>query len=480
MEIVGEASDGHEAMQYALTLQPDIILLDINMPVIDGVTVARHLHSAMPKIRVIFLTAYDTSENLMAAIDLKVSAFVLKSADSQNILKAVLKVKEELEQSNELQKQRIHLQNVYHENYHLIKTSLLTDFLNKKISSEHFLSKISQMHISLPRHHFSILLLRFNSDDRWRIFHGFSALFREKESSFFFLPEQMLFLIVPTPMKKETIEAMLPQMKPYISANSLSIISNVSDWESVPEIYKSLLSALDICFWDDSIEYYLVTAPLRTNQTFVNDTYRLEQEIISALIGQKSASIQEKWDSYKSYMQENHISQKEFLDSASRLATIICAVKNESDGETVQNGLRDAESPSDIFEQLESLMIDEKHVPHTQIELALDYITKHYAEELKLSDVANAVYISAGYLSRIFKQYTGHSFKEQLHITRIEEAKKLIVSTNLRYYQIAQMVGYQDYKYFSTYFSKYCGCSAKEYRYRQCQSEEKLKIAPLK
>jgi YesN/AraC family two-component response regulator len=80
MAVVGEASDGEEAIKFALELRPDIVLLDINMPVKNGIEVAKELNKIAPDIRIVFLTAYDTQENLKAAINMKTSAFILKSA----------------------------------------------------------------------------------------------------------------------------------------------------------------------------------------------------------------------------------------------------------------------------------------------------------------------------------------------------------------------------------------------------------------
>ena len=88
---------------------------------------------------------------------------------------------------------------------------------------------------------------------------------------------------------------------------------------------------------------------------------------------------------------------------------------------------------------------------------------EHFTEDLHLEDVANAVFLSPGYLCRIFKRETTHSFTEYLHILRIEKAKELIEKTDYKYYEIAEKVGYKNYKYFSAYFNKIAGCSAKNY-----------------
>ena len=95
---------------------------------------------------------------------------------------------------------------------------------------------------------------------------------------------------------------------------------------------------------------------------------------------------------------------------------------------------------------------------------------ENYDKDLRLEDVAQQICLSVGYLSRIFKTETGYSFTECLHRIRIEKAKELIIHTNLKYYEIAEKVGYKDYKYFSAYFNKLCRCSAKEYKNKGIQT----------
>lgn len=93
---VTEASNGQEALDIALRIKPDIVLTDIQMPVMNGLELAKQLQTALPDTHVIILTAYGNTDNLIHAIDVKVSGFIVKSADSQKILDSVLKEQKEL------------------------------------------------------------------------------------------------------------------------------------------------------------------------------------------------------------------------------------------------------------------------------------------------------------------------------------------------------------------------------------------------
>ena len=95
---------------------------------------------------------------------------------------------------------------------------------------------------------------------------------------------------------------------------------------------------------------------------------------------------------------------------------------------------------------------------------AAAYIAEHYREDLSLDAVAQAIYVSASYLSGCFPQTMGMGFVEYIHHTRIEHAKGLLLNTNLKIYQVAEQVGYRDHKYFSQIFKKLTKSSPGEYR----------------
>jgi YesN/AraC family two-component response regulator len=99
-----------------------------------------------------------------------------------------------------------------------------------------------------------------------------------------------------------------------------------------------------------------------------------------------------------------------------------------------------------------------------QIRNTLNYMTKNCAADLSLADTAAELYISPSYLTRLLKNKTGRGFHEWLHIIRIGKAKELLEKSDLRYYEIAEQVGYSSYKIFSEYFAKIAGCSARSYR----------------
>ena len=88
-QIVGEANNGVEAVQQVVQLRPDVILLDLEMPELDGVAALEQIRAANPAARVIILTAYDEDERIVSAIVAGAQGYVLKGAPREDIFRAI-------------------------------------------------------------------------------------------------------------------------------------------------------------------------------------------------------------------------------------------------------------------------------------------------------------------------------------------------------------------------------------------------------
>jgi DNA-binding NarL/FixJ family response regulator len=89
IEVVGAAADGEAAVSQALSLAPDVVLMDLHMPVCDGVEATRRLVSARPGISVVVLTSYDDDDSVFAALRAGARGFLTKDAGAADILRAL-------------------------------------------------------------------------------------------------------------------------------------------------------------------------------------------------------------------------------------------------------------------------------------------------------------------------------------------------------------------------------------------------------
>ena len=108
-----------------------------------------------------------------------------------------------------------------------------------------------------------------------------------------------------------------------------------------------------------------------------------------------------------------------------------------------------------------------EHIPSKGSEItkkAIQFISKNFANNLTLEDVANEVHLAPAYFSTLFKQSTGSSFREYLNMVRIEESKRLLMTTEHSISDIALATGFEDQSYFTKIFKKHTGLTPKQYR----------------
>ncbi len=92
--VVGEASNGSEAVDMAKQLLPDVILLDLEMPVIDGLEALKQLREVCPDVRVLVFTAFDTDERIVGAVQAGAKGYLLKGAPRNDVFNAIRVVSE--------------------------------------------------------------------------------------------------------------------------------------------------------------------------------------------------------------------------------------------------------------------------------------------------------------------------------------------------------------------------------------------------
>jgi DNA-binding NarL/FixJ family response regulator len=90
IEVVGEAGNGAEALDRAATLHPDVVLMDLHMPVLDGVSATRRLRVEQPGTRVLALTTFDDDEDVFAALRAGAVGYLLKDVSADRLVEALL------------------------------------------------------------------------------------------------------------------------------------------------------------------------------------------------------------------------------------------------------------------------------------------------------------------------------------------------------------------------------------------------------
>jgi len=92
IEVVGMARDGAEALDRVPEVEPDVVLMDLKMPVMNGVQATQHIREAYPEVHVLVLTTYDDDEWVFDAIRAGAQGYLLKDADQEDLVKAIIEI----------------------------------------------------------------------------------------------------------------------------------------------------------------------------------------------------------------------------------------------------------------------------------------------------------------------------------------------------------------------------------------------------
>ena len=92
IEVIGEAENGREAIDRARQLAPDVVLMDIAMPAMDGLEATRRIHKEFPQMKVLTLTQYDDREHLLSLLEAGAEGFISKTAASSELASAIRSV----------------------------------------------------------------------------------------------------------------------------------------------------------------------------------------------------------------------------------------------------------------------------------------------------------------------------------------------------------------------------------------------------
>lgn len=89
IDVVGEAANGEEALQLAAAVKPDVVLMDLRMPILDGVEATRRLHALQPRCHIIVLTTFDEDESVFDGLRAGAMGYLLKDASIEHLLEAI-------------------------------------------------------------------------------------------------------------------------------------------------------------------------------------------------------------------------------------------------------------------------------------------------------------------------------------------------------------------------------------------------------
>ncbi len=516
---ITKAYSGKDALEKLGSNSVDILLTDIRMPGMNGMELADRILFRWPRCRVIFLTGYNDFDYVQSALRKGGVDYVLKTEGDDIIVRAIEKAIDEIEtEVNEdhiLQKAR--------QQVHLALPSLRRDYLIEFLlgeveSTSARRRRFKELDIELdPSQPVIAVLGRIDEwgtfsapSERVLLFYSIHNIAEEYLSpdvrfvSFQYDRTRIVWLVQPMAGQPwETTLTALDNCAVRIQTAcksllkvpfSIALASESTSWETVSNRIEAL--KLQLTFRMGAGEEMLITE----HREELNDTPRSSHSLIE--IG-RLRSRMHKLDLLESYMdngmkeQFNQLFNELFavnetlfsdeegkwlgLELFSHISAFFLTYINKRELFNIIRPMLQIEkiySPdqhSGLHEMLQFFndlgvtlaeLNGRKQVErtHNMIGRVHTYIHQFLHEELSLTKLAEIVYLSPTYFSRLYKQITGQGLLEYINETRIQRAKVLLKTTDRKIHEIAVEVGLESAPYFTRLFRKKTGVTPQEYR----------------
>jgi len=501
--IVGEAANGEEALSVCQDVLPDIILTDIKMPYMNGLEFHKKLSEYLPSAKIIVLSCYDDFEFVKEALKLGAVDYILKPTMSPKYLLDVmhnikLRINNERAAISEVTK----LKDEVLKSKEILKEELLRDIIfNEIYTGIEIEDKFVTLSIKISKQNLHIILIRMDKvhyndnsyvDQNNKLLHtAFQNILREILKDYTFIEfvrkndEYIIISSFQTLVSRgkiiEEIHALCSKIRStaskYLNVSvSLGISGTHIGYENITKAYKEAEIAVEKRFYDGhgiiSIFTSINKCEDNTDMLSLVNQFPLHKAIEEDNLGLFKHYLTSILELLR-YCSINKIKQAcvqlifFMFEECRYIDTQLSKIVDKYDP---YNQIYQFDTLHNIKEYITKIaeeMIDACRCVKESVSItnrAILYIKTHYHEDLSLTKVTNELNISKNYFCQLFKSEIGQSFISYLTHYRIEKAKELVVTTNLKYFEIAVKVGIPDFRHFSRTFRKVAGFLPSEYR----------------
>jgi two-component system, response regulator YesN len=525
-EVIDSAENGQEAWDQFAKHTPDVLLTDIKMPFMDGLQLSDLVKQSHPGTKVIILSGYDEFEYAQRALKLQVDEYVLKPFSTMELREVLVKVKGILDEEAAEKKNVERLTEHYRKSLPVLRENFLASLMMRQLKKRELEEKSALYDISLEGDSFQVAVVSLDppvpgQDGRGAV-EGNPASVSLKDSED---QELMLFAVLNI---AEEIVSMRQLGRVFLHNSQVVVLSISGDGNgngdcisdgNAPSKAMAVLEEIR-----QAIERYLkltvtigvgVGIPEATGLSYSYKDAVLALDYRVMLGGNRLISIadvekrvvekarfdelkqeslirciklgtpEELKDIVDSLFQgllEAPVSVKEYQLYLMEIVTAILKAAKDADA-NLDAVFGDNLAPfAELhrFQTLEeakgwiigictrimgSIAVVRQSAYRNLVEEAVAFTKARYHEsDISINKVCSHLHISAGYFSSIFKKETRMTFVAYLLHIRMEAAKELLRTTDLKAFEIAEKVGYAEPNYFSFSFKKHVGVSPKEYR----------------
>lgn len=499
-ELVGSVSNGEEALELAEQTHLDVVMTDIKMPFMDGLTLCAKLKENYKNTKVVLYSGFDDFELAREAVHLEAEEYLLKPIGAKDLENVFGKVKENLDREFDERRNMENLYDFYQKNLPMMREHLLTGMLEGRLSEEQAKSMIKSYEMDFVAPYYAVAVLRPEVHGGKDVLAGqmiyFSLLNLAKEylekniKSYTFMYIDSIVSIARLE-QAEAIQDFVYHMDQVCKMGARLLDVNVVAGVGLP--YASL-NKIAASYEDakEALEYRIVIGS-EAQVIYLNDVEpKTKTEVLPELEGLGAIIHSMKFGGkeevavviaeYAKELKEGMVSvqqcQLAFMETMTELLKLMRNYQLDVT-DVFEEGFDPYEEIhkfrsidefaswlQDTCNKIRRMIRQERNdTTKTMTEKAKQYIEEHYSQsDLSVEDLCSHLNVSATYFSTMFKKAVGMSFVSYLTQVRLEHAVDLLNNTEDKSYIIAEKVGYTEPNYFSYVFKKKYGISPSKYR----------------
>lgn len=494
--LAGEAGNGEDALELAEQIMPDVVLTDIKMPFMDGLTLCRQLKQQFPAIRIVIFSGFDDFEYARQAIGMNVFEYILKPLTAAELTDVLQRLRRDMD-TQRAQRQDIEkLRRSYEENLPVLRGLFYARLLSGQMRESQIAERAARYEIELAGAQWvtvRIHISNMGSDPDDLVLLSLQTFLEEnialENCEFRWLLYDDELAAIVSFEKTADVYALLAELERVrlLCETILRLQLTIGLGQPVDKLEQLAVSAQGA---KSALDYQVILGSGRT--LYIGDlepsrTSPLifgaaeEDELINAV---KLGTAEQIRNLIRRMMRagKEKISFGQFQCFFLELVTCLIRLTREREiplEEVFGNdftgavSLTDFQSPEELGDWVEKrclrlqemLRCQRSYTTGKTVDKAREYIQQNYADcDLSVEVLCDHLHLSSAYFSTLFKRETGMSFTAYVTKVRMEAAAELLRDTEEKTYLIAEKTGYQDPNYFSYVFKRYFSTSPSKYR----------------
>lgn len=476
VDTISAASNGAAALTIAKKNPPDILLADVRMPKMDGITLAKEIHKLLPHCKIVFISAYSDKEYLKSAIQVQAKQYIEKPIVLSEVESIMIDVINEIK-AEKIEHDAAHdLVHGLEEAEELVEQYIVSSLVSKDLDLNLLYEKYGKLYFTWPEDTdcTPVCIIPLFTDKtnaillKSKIAQFLDTCHEIELISYYigFYDDYQIALIFHLPKRHVLITKLIPELAETLKHSadlpySIGIGPSDCGIKKIAQNFRIAQTAARKYFYSDTDRFF-DSAP---EGDVLSDT---ELRNLYYQVGNEPDSI----SSVCSYIRkQQYVNVSKVQDLLYRIYIRMLKRANTEEMPLPQQEfyLLSLSQAAILLEQ-DSTKIHVLHSINTEdlriLEIAR-FVLNHFNNcDLSIDMIAKQCGFTPNYLSTLFKQKTGQTLNNFIIYTRIEIAKSLLLNTNLKIYEICDRVGINDPNYFSDLFKRTVSVSPTVFRFR--------------